>query len=555
MIQFVAAYIFYYLLILAAVFGIRLGYRKLKNIKYVRKDFVSMIVRNEILILLGILIISSLFKLIFRNNLQFNVRNIYYMAFMFIIATLCNLLYCYRKEIVNKIETLTFLFIVLIGTLFIAIYPNNIISWDEEIHYNNVLSLSHMGNANLNKADEDLIINYTDAVAGDGTIYYSIAERNKKNQLLDDEGKETSVMEVSMKYKSGYNYVAYIPAAIVLTIFRILHMPFVLTFMAGRMAILLTYAFAIYLAMRKIKKGKLLIATIALLPTCMIQATTYSYDYWVICFTIYANAWLFGELQQPKKKIKLKEIVAMIGVFVIALGPKAIYFPIMLWMLFLKKEKFETEKQYRWSRRILIGSVIFVVLSFVLPFVLGGVSSGTQDVGDMRGGIGVNSMEQIKFILTNPIRYAGILLKFLSSYLLLDNANGYITFWSYLGKSSDAVLGIVIIVCVILLEGSCKPEYSLLEKKEKAGVYIITFITICMAVSVIYISFTPVGLETINGCQPRYILPVLFPVCYALSNNKVKWEGNKNVFYGVTLGMMSFILLSGYWQVLLGKLY
>ena len=551
--QFVSAYLFYHILILVVFFCLKSAVKKIKNTK-IRKNVVVAILRNEFIIFVGIIAFSCFYKLVFRNNLQFTRRNAYHMLFVFVAATMCNLLYVYRKEIVEKIEYLTFLLIVLLGTFFVIVYPNNIISWDEEIHYRSTLTLSHMGYANLNRADEDLIINYSEVVVGDVTLYYSIPDRNEKDKDLNNESKETSLAEVSMNYKNSYNYVAYIPASITIALCRLVHMPYTLTFMLGRLTTLFVYASVIYLAMKKIKKGKLLIATIAMIPTCMFQATTYGYDYWVICFFIYAIAWLFSELQQPEKKVSLKEILCMIGVFVIGLGPKAIYFPIMIWMLFLKKDKFVDEKQYKLFRRILVASIVCVIISFALPFLISGLSAGEgQQVGDSRGGSGVNSIEQLKFILCNPIQYAKILFEFLKSYLSLDNAFGYLTYWAYLGRNNGAVLYIVVLVVVILLGDAYDHECKLLNTKEKIGIHTVVFITICMVASVLYISFTPVAFYTINGCQPRYLLPLLFPFCYALSNHKVKWDGNRNLLYGFVMGILSMLLLSSCWNIILER--
>ena len=48
------------------------------------------------------------------------------------------------------------------------------------------------------------------------------------------------------------------------------------------------------------------------------------------------------------------------------------------------------------------------MMTFLLPMLIG--SSGT---GDTRGGEDVNSIEQIKYILSNPGEYTGALLNFL----------------------------------------------------------------------------------------------------------------------------------------------
>jgi uncharacterized membrane protein len=78
----------------------------------------------------------------------------------------------------------------------------------------------------------------------------------------------------------------------------------------------------------------------------------------------------------------------------------------------------------------------------------------------------------------------------------------------------------------------------------KAGVYLASFGAIVLAATALYIDYTPVRYGTINGCQLRYILPVVFPVLYCISelNLKVSEKILKNV-YVLGMGGMSIIFL------------
>ena len=52
-------------------------------------------------------------------------------------------------------------------------------------------------------------------------------------------------------------------------------------------------------------------------------------------------------------------------------------------------------------------------------------------------------------------------------------------------------------------------------------------VTLAVVASALYVSFTPVGHYTVNGCQWRYILPVLFPGLYVIGSAKIKNGMNK----------------------------
>ena len=66
--------------------------------------------------------------------------------------------------------------------------------------------------------------------------------------------------------------------------------------------------------------------------------------------------------------------------------------------------KFKDKKQRKIYYAIIIGTAIFLMMTFLLPMLIN--SPGT---GDSRGGSDVNSTEQIKYILSNPLEYSDTL--------------------------------------------------------------------------------------------------------------------------------------------------
>ena len=52
--------------------------------------------------------------------------------------------------------------------------------------------------------------------------------------------------------------------------------------------------------------------------------------------------------------------------------------------------------------------------------------------------------------------------------------------------------------------------------------HLVLFGTVVLVATSLYVGFTPVRLATINGCQPRYLLPILFPSIYLLGSGKIQ---------------------------------
>ena len=109
----------------------------------------------------------------------------------------------------------------------------------------------------------------------------------------------------------------------------------------GRVPNLLLYAFAIYLGMKKLKSGKMILAVLAFMPTNLFIATNYSYDYLVNSLSMLGIAYFVSEMQQPDKPISLKDNVVMCGSIALACVPKQIYAPLLLVPFFLRKNNFE----------------------------------------------------------------------------------------------------------------------------------------------------------------------------------------------------------------------
>ena len=68
-----------------------------------------------------------------------------------------------------------------------------------------------------------------------------------------------------------------------------------------------------------------------------------------------------------------------------------------------------------------------------------------------------------------------------------------------------------------------------------------------LVATALYISFTAVGADYVAGCQPRYLLPILFPTVYFIGVDGISTKINKNVMTIAAIGIMSYIFMSNMW--------
>ena len=289
----------------------------------------------------------------------------------------------------------------------------------------------------------------------------------------------------------------------------------------------------------------MIISVICLLPTSIFLATNYAYDWWVTGFLVLGTAYFVSELQEPDKPISVKDTVIMSFAFALGALPKLVYIIPMGMLLFMRKNWSSKKERIRYYR-IIIAVFAVVLLMFMMKSM---VSLGSA--GDTRGG-NVGPRDQVYGMLLAPIGYAKLLLKFLAGYLSIEGMQGYVSFFAYLGYGSLWLIPVILICFTTLTDASNKISFKIPVYMRALSVILFVGMSALIATA-LYISFTPVGLNAINGCQPRYIIPLLAPLLLLLTGKRLYIIKNKTVYNGVVLALMSFTVMSETYSVMLTK--
>jgi len=465
-------------------------------------------------------------------------RHVNQYRFMLIlsIGALILVFYALRKKIGEHPE-FGFLAVALIcGSLLAISEPKYFVSWDEQIHYKHAEKLASSVAPGMYSRP-----NTTPSS-------YSIQEQKQNDVYVDSKYKKP--LTKSGNGKPIYSQVGYLPSIIALLISYVVHLPYHITFIFGRWMNLFFYALIVFFAIRKLKSGKMILAVIALFPTAIFLASNYNYDSWVTAFTMLGLAYLFSELQQPDKKTTVPEMAVMVGSFVIGLGPKAIYFPLMFLLFLLKEPKFVSQKQYRIYLTATILAILFVASTFWLPFLIKGPGHGDTH----RGGSAINATEQVRFILSEPVAYTKILFNFMKNYINPLNASGLMTFFAYLGmmKGFFVVLGTLIITVFTDKNQYDKHTATWKIRLWVIGIFLLIVSLICTG---LYVVFTPVRSLNFAGVQPRYLIPLIFPLLFILGSSRFKNKLNRNIYNTVIFGIMAVVFLQGTWTLIISRYY
>lgn len=447
----------------------------------------------------------------------------------------------FRKKLIQNLPV-SFLIVILSAGLCMTLFlpAATPVGWDDGIHYERTVYLSEGPVTHISRADKSMT-----HFEIERTFSVSAAQKNREflNAQHDGFTRRTS------RSAWGPDRIGYLPHVFGLWVGRILGLDYVNTFLAGRIFNLLFYSLVIYFAMKRLKSGQLLLYVIALFPTGLFQAANYSYDPWVNSLYILGFAYFLGALQRPEEPITAKEVAIMLTALVIGSFPKAVYAACMPILLLLPREKALTRKSYRNYLLAVTAATAAALLTYFVPFVLAGAFASS---GDMRGGSDINSMEQVRFIFSNPMAYTKILLQFLSDYLSPAQSHGYTCFMAYLGGKDLHTLAMVLLFGTALLDRStCDRSYQSLTVKAFSAFFL--FGTVCLVATALYITFTPVGYYTINGCQPRYLLPLLFPAFALIGNVFTKQMVKPAIVRIVTIILSAGMLWYEIWFAIVSR--
>ncbi len=450
-----------------------------------------------------------------------NKAHFRYDRYMFIVLLLMFLLLIFNKKsfFIKNQEKIFVVIVLFMGLLFISRAGFRLPSWDEQIHFENAWNNSFFTNIKTNIEIEDFEhaegVTKQDNNIDDQEVWINYYEENS-NELSVTETKSPII---------SYNMIAYLPSSFVLAIGRLLNIPFNIYLELGKLANLITYIIIFVIAMKLCPNIKNMIFILGMIPTCVFQASSYTYDYWVNAFIILGVGLMLEEFISLDK-LNVKKFI--ISVIAIAVGccPKAIYILVLIPWLFIDKDKFRDKKDKKIVYCTVAGIFAVGILSFIIPLLVG-LGGGADIYTDERGGE-TSVGGQIKYILSNPFAYGKLLFG-----SIIGTFNEYMfgspiySFFAYSGQSK----GISVNLMEILLLGTAVTEtgYAVKSRKTTGKNYKIVMgsiiiLTIILIWTALYLSFTPVGNSSINGVQARYYIPLLLPFYGLFYNDNITFN-------------------------------
>lgn len=469
-----------------------------------------------------------------------NSLNINKYRMIFIFFTVFMILYfiaCFKTKKLSYQKSFLIISLV-IGMMVITFTPSTtFLSEDDETHFKRTMQLLDFGSSEWTAAKNQMMY----AIPFGDNAVLSKDELSSQNIYLNSVDDKDIFQVDRIKY-IDYSQLCYIPSAVALKVAHFLNVPFTIWFKVGKIANLLVYCLFMYLATKIMPVKKYLLFVFALLPTNLSLASNYSYDGFIT--SLFALSFtLFMSKLYDDEKVDVKWTIKYTLASALAVLPKAVYAPLVLLPLVFKKDKFEDKKQMYKFKGALIFLAVILVSTFMLPAILSPAS-----YGDSRGNGLISTPGQIGFILKNPIVYTKILLG--STFgQFVDKFFGVSTIirMGYIGSAPFAFLIILDALMVFFAFTNLDQEELKLNRYQRGLILFILFSVNCLIWTALYLSFTAVGSNVIQGVQGRYFLSLLIILLGCCQINKFKLKVDKNqLIFGLSMTMSIILLVTVY---------
>ncbi len=306
--------------------------------------------------------------------------------------------------------------------------------------------------------------------------------------------------------------IVYFPIAFVLKIASGMPISYSTCILLARIAQLVLYSVMTMWIVKFMPNYKLLTIYICLCPQMLFFATNFNYDPTVVSslllgFSIFAN-----EYSNKEKKINKKNIGIAIATIVLASFAKFVYILLLFLFCLLPKEKFFNKKQKNLFILVIIGIIFSLIITKGYIMLTAKAESSTiLALGE------ISPFQQIRSIFHHPFSfihlfYSEVILKGFAM-MFSPETFGCLSYYGTMTLELSYLIFILIIFLAFVTE---KNPVSI-KKSNKIIMLCIYFFIICLIWVGMYLCWTPVGANQIDGVQPRYYIPLLLPILYSFS--------------------------------------
>ena len=463
---------------------------------------------------------------IFRHNVTSNSLY-YYTFFICIIPFLISFLFL----IVKYKKKLEYLFLVIMIPLglgyLIFMIPNQVP--DEPSHIAKAYTLSQF--EIFNSKDEKNIPIMKVPLQLEGNGVSDINDYQNINFMLGVKTNYDKEIKTTANTAASYFPVMYLIPSVGLGIGQLLNLSIYAGIYLAQALNLLFFVITGFFVIKKIPFGKLIMFAYLLTPMMLQQAASCSADTFLnCCVLLFVSYILYLKYDKNVEKISIKQSLYL-GILMIFIScSKIVYIPICFLVLLLYKKLKESSKQ---SKIIIILSMIFSIILALVFYLYSGTFSIHEGYKKQNN---VDSTLQLKNVISNPVNYAYTLINTLGvkQEMYISTFIGQNLGWFNIpGSYFSTLLFVILLIISPFLE---KNKYFF-NKKEKVIINIIVFLIFNFILGAMYLTWTSVGANVIEGVQGRYFIPIIFLTLLTLvmHNKHIEFKHTNIIYFFIIL--------------------
>ena len=455
----------------------------------------------------------------------------------------------------KKIEDVFIIIAFFFGLISIMLLPP-FQSPDESSHYQRAYSISK-GQLYYSIVDskkgiyiEDELTNY---ISSFGRFNGNVNEKFSYGDMYF--GQEMPKLPTSRTHKYfstiETSFIAYLSSSLgIITskIFRfgIFHQSttYVYSLYFARLFDLLLYIGLMYFAIKKTPVLKKSMFTVALLPMCVMLASSCSYDGLVFGSSCLIFSHIMSLIYGSDKKFCFRDVLFFIVFGFFLFFVKYVYILLLGLLLFVPNDRFNSRRDKAFKVVLVFGSILLLYFMFNVPNYINSIAGESTANG------------QINFILSNPFKYASILLNNMYTQFGIQLSwilGGFGNLDSHFPGFIYFVM-FTYLICLFIFDAS--DVDNKLTFKFKLCNFIILFLIVCGIYTALYVVWTPVGSDTIAGVQGRYFIPiVIFTPLLIFGNHFSKKFSGVNEFINCYYMYFSVMFLVLYCLILLFRFW
>ena len=286
----------------------------------------------------------------------------------------------------------------------------------------------------------------------------------------------------------------------------------------GRLSNIIISMVLLYNAIKMMPFGKKILLTISMIPITMEGFSTLSSDGFTIAICFFFIAYVLNLAFNKNVKILSKKQKIFIGILsCIVSCCKIVYFPLILLVLMIPKEKYGGLSE-KIKNNIL---VIFLAVLINITWLIFGFSILVSRGGE-------SGSQMILEAIKNPIKFGQMVL-----YTISNNSNKYLLgafgnqleWGEHVYGTSFVIVFIALTIFVTITDESIKNKFL---NKQKILLGIIVVIIIGLIFCSLYVQWTQKESPEIQGIQGRYFIPIMPIILLLLGKIKVKSEYNQD---------------------------